>query len=182
MDKIRVGERMKELRKKEGLSLSELATSSGVQIATLSRIEHDTMTGTVEAHAKIAYTLNTSLSDFYRGIKIESNPIKAPVEGKSLKVITQGDVSSQLLTSDVSSKKLLPTLLTIKPYGKSTLDRTKFSAEEFVYMLQGTITVTVEDKTYKLSKGNTFYFNANEPHQFKNLSKIKAKLICVRTQ
>lgn len=173
---------MKELRQKEGLSLIELAKSSGVQIATLSRIEHDKMTGTVEAHAKIAYTLNTSLSDFYRGIKVASNPIEAPIIEKTPEIITHDNVSSQLLTKDVSSKKLLPTLLTIEPNGKSTIDKAKFSAEEFIYMLKGSIEVTVGNKTYKLSEGNAFYFNANEPHHFKNLRKTKAKLICVRTQ
>jgi len=182
MDKIRIGERMKKLRKKEGLSLSELATASGVQIATLSRIEHDKMTGTVEAHAKIAYTLNTSLCDFYRGIKVKSNPIEAPVEDKTLEVVTQGGTSSQLLTKDVSSKKLLPTLLTIKPSGKSTIDKAKSAAEEFVFMLKGSVEITVGDSSYRLSEGNAFYFNANEPHHFKNLRKTKAKLICVRTQ
>ena len=173
---------MKELRQKEGLSLIELAKASGVQIATLSRIEHDKMTGTVEAHAKIAYTLNTSLSDFYRGIKTESNPIEAPVKEEAPEVVTQGDISSQLLTKDVSSKKLLPTLLTIEPNGKSTIDKAKFAAEEFIYMLKGSVEIIVGDKTYKLSEGNAFYFNANEPHYFQNLRKTQAKLICVRTQ
>ena len=42
-----IGKRVKELRKARNMSLSELAKLSGVQIATLSRIENLKMIGTL---------------------------------------------------------------------------------------------------------------------------------------
>lgn len=186
MHKVRVGKRLKKLRQKQGLSLIELAKASGVQIATLSRIEHDKMTGTVEAHAKIAYILNVSLAKFYQGIEINSNPLKSllksPQEVEIPNVVIQGDASSKLLTTNTSSKKMFPTLLTIAAEGKSTIEKSESITEQFVYVLMGSVGVTVGTKTFRLNEGNTFYFNANEPHFFRNLRKAKAQLICVRTQ
>jgi len=182
MTKIKLGKRLRELRQKQGLTLQELAKLSGQQISTLSRIEHNKMTGTIATHAKVAYFFDISLSEFYKGIKVESSPIKVPFEENIPEIVTQGDTTSQLLTKNISNKKLLPTLLTIEPEGKTTKEKVKSGSEEFVYALKGSVEITIEDKTYKLSEGNTFYFNANKPHYFENLRKTKAKLICVRTK
>lgn len=182
MIKIKLGKRLRELRQKQGLSLIELAKLSGQQIATLSRIEHDRMTGTVATHAKVAYFLNISLSEFYKGIIVESNPLKAPSEEEIPEVVTQGSATAQLLTKNISTKKLLPTLLAIEPEGETAKEKSESITEEFVYVLKGSVEITVGDKTHKLAEDNAFYFNANEPHYFKNLRKTKAKLICVRTQ
>jgi len=182
MDKVLVGKRLKGLRQKQGLSLVELAKASGVQIATLSRIEHNKMAGTVDTHAKIAYILNVSLAEFYQGIEIKSNPLKSPQEEEIPDVVIQGDASSKLLTKNISSKKMLPTLLTIAAEGKTSIEKSESKAEQFVYVLMGSVTVTVGTKTFRLNEGNAFYFNAHEPHYFRNLWKAKAQLICVRTQ
>jgi len=77
---------------------------------------------------------------------------------------------------------MLPTLLTIADEGKTTIEKSESIAEQFVYVLKGTVTITVGTKTFRLKEGNAFYFNAHEPHHFRNLWKAKAQLICVRTQ
>ena len=44
---MNLGPRIKKLRTLKKISLTELSKESGVQIATLSRIEHGQMTGTL---------------------------------------------------------------------------------------------------------------------------------------
>jgi transcriptional regulator with XRE-family HTH domain len=63
-----IGKKVQELRKAKGMSLSELASKSGVQIATLSRIEHQKMVGTLESHIHIARALDVDLCGLYRDI------------------------------------------------------------------------------------------------------------------
>ncbi|MCK5178412.1 MAG: helix-turn-helix transcriptional regulator, partial [Candidatus Omnitrophica bacterium] len=60
-----IGKRLRELRMAQGMSLSGLAEKSGVQIATLSRIEHLKMTGTVESHMNIARALDIDITQLY---------------------------------------------------------------------------------------------------------------------
>jgi len=67
--KISISKKMKSLREEKGITLTKLSRQSGVQLATLSRIENDVMTGTLEVHAKIAITLGVELSDLYKNIR-----------------------------------------------------------------------------------------------------------------
>lgn len=72
--KIYIGEKIKAIRKAKKLSLTKLSELSGIQLATLSRIEHDKMTGTLETHARIALVLEISLSELYSDVQLKSDP------------------------------------------------------------------------------------------------------------
>ena len=63
-----IGKRLHELRRAKGMSLSQLSQRSGVQIATLSRIEHLKMTGTLQSHMNIARALGVNLGQLYKDI------------------------------------------------------------------------------------------------------------------
>lgn len=58
-----IGQTIKKLRVDRKIKLIELAEKTGIQIATLSRIEHGKMIGSVVSHAKIAKALDLELSD-----------------------------------------------------------------------------------------------------------------------
>ncbi len=77
MNRIVIGNKIKTLRWSKMITLKQLAELSGVQIATLSRIEHNKMTGTVTSHARIANALGVRLVDLYSDL----SP-KPPVESK----------------------------------------------------------------------------------------------------
>ena len=69
---IKIGDRIKELREEKNISLADLSKRSGVEIATLSRIENKKMVGTLESHARIAYSLDVELYQLYQDIKLTS--------------------------------------------------------------------------------------------------------------
>lgn len=73
---VRIGNRLKEIRKEKKVRLITLAELSGVQLATISRIENNKMTGTLETHAQLAYALGVELVDLYRDISIQNSPIR----------------------------------------------------------------------------------------------------------
>ncbi len=51
---MKVGNRVREIRKAKKVTLVELSKQTGIAQATLSRIETGSMVGTVESHRKIA--------------------------------------------------------------------------------------------------------------------------------
>jgi len=68
---MKISERIKQLRKQAKMSLSQLAKVSGLQLATLSRIEHDKMVGTIETHYRISKALSLSLSDYFKNVTFD---------------------------------------------------------------------------------------------------------------
>jgi len=53
--------------------------------------------------------------------------------------------------------------------------------DAFVYMLDGEASVTVEEKSYKLSAGEALILPANRPHSVKAIQRFKMLLTMIRS-
>ncbi len=177
-----IGKKIKELRKVQKMSLSTLAEKSGVQIASLSRMEHLKMIGTLESHMNIAKTLGVEITDLYIDIVKKEEKPEATNPQLPTDVFTYNDESScDILTTNVLSKKMMPTLLKIEPAGQTTKEKNLGGTEKFVYVLSGKVNVMIGNKPYPLTKNSTLYFNASAEHYFINLGKALTKIICITT-
>ena len=177
-----IGKRLKELRKTQGMSLSDLAEKSGVQIATLSRIEHLKMTGTLESHMSIAKALGIDITHLYVDIIKDEDKVDFKGSKSATDVFVHSDKSSyEILTSKVLSKKMMPILLKIEPSGRTNKEQSQIGTEKFVFVTEGKIEVIIDGETYTLSKNNTLYFDASLEHCFINIGKSTAKMLCVAT-
>lgn len=181
-----IGQRIKELREQRGMKLIELAAKSGVQLATLSRMEHLKMTGTLETHVKIADALGVDLVQLYTNIIREED--KTLHQKGTLPPPQPADIfvgstkaSYEILTSKVLGKRMMPILLKLEPGGKTNPEQNKPGTEKFVYVLDGKIEIKTGPDTFSLLKNNTLYFNAAVEHAFINKGKVAAKVIVVCT-
>ncbi len=62
---VLIGERIKEIRKKEGLTQAELAQKINVDPKYISRLETGSSTPSIAAMARISAALKTNLSEFF---------------------------------------------------------------------------------------------------------------------
>ncbi len=62
---MKLGEKLKLLRKDKDLTLDKLAELSGVAKATLSRIENGVTAGNLNTHLKICEALQVNLGELY---------------------------------------------------------------------------------------------------------------------
>ena len=53
------------------------------------------------------------------------------------------------------------------------------SGQEFVYVMEGTLTLVIEDETTILEAGNSFHIDSSIPHTWFNASKDPVKLLYV---
>lgn len=179
---MQIGKRIRELRKTKSMTLAELSQRSGVQLATLSRMENLKMTGTVESHVQIAKALGLDLPSLYKDITREDavGPKQTP---KTLKdTFSHSDQAYfEILTTQVLSKKMMPVLLKIEPKGRTNPEQNQPGTEKFVFVLEGEVTVQLGGQTYPLKKNNTFYFDAAVEHCFLNAGGAACKVIVVCT-
>ena len=71
-----------------------------------------------------------------------------------------------------------PLLVTIQP--KSTLEEDKpHAGEEFGYVLEGTITVVIDEERHQVKKGESFYLECDKPHFLENNTGRQAKAIWI---
>src|SRR5262245_11782611 len=177
-----IGTKIKEFREFKKRSLTELSKQSGVQLATLSRIENLKMTGTVESHMHIARALGVDITELYKEVIKEETKTEIQTPKSLHDTFSHSDQAYfEILTGNVLSKKMMPILLKIEPRGKTNIEQNKSGSEKFVFVLDGEIEVTVGSKTYPLLKNSTLYFEAAQEHFFANKGKNPAKVICIVT-
>ena len=180
-----IGKRLKELREQHNFSLTDLSQKSGVQIATLSRIENMKMTGTLESHMNIAKALNVDLVDLYDSLKSEDQNIEPPQVNKpqaAVESFTYNDRASyEILTSQLLKKKMLPIILRIDPDGKTNPEQSPAGAERFLFVLEGEVAVYIGKEHYSLKANSSLYFDASIEHHFENKGKKTVKVISVIT-
>jgi quercetin dioxygenase-like cupin family protein len=82
-----------------------------------------------------------------------------------------------LLAPD-THRQMMPVLTVFEP-GARTLSPAVHEGEEFVYVLDGTIGVTIATVERVLSRGESLFFDAREPHGYRNAGEGVARMIGV---
>ncbi len=180
-----VGPRLRALRKEQKVTLVDLAKASGVDAATISRIETGRMTGTLESHMRLAAALGVKLPDLYEGVEQartkDAVAVQPPSARTEVYVHGAGKSSMTMLTTDVLKKKLMPVLITIEAGGSTNKEEARVGTERFLYVLEGEIEARIGDQTHTLKRGGTLYFDASVPHSFRNSGRHAAKCLSVVT-
>jgi transcriptional regulator with XRE-family HTH domain len=176
-----IGKRIRELRQAQGMKLKDLADKSGVQIASLSRIENEKMTGTLDCHMQIAKALGVDLPLLYQNVNIDARFSKLLTASQTDSFSYNDKASYEFLTSRILSRRMLPTMLKIEINGATNEEINPEGSERFIFVLEGEITAVVGEEKFVLPKYHTLYLEASQPHKFTNTGKGIARAISVLT-
>ena len=174
----KLGEQIRNLRKQKKLTLVEVAQRTGIAQATLSRIETGTMTGTVESHAKIAEAIGVGLAELYQSTDEREDTIEIRKKEEGSKAVHHREqVHVEILTSESSTKKITPLLITLQGNGETSSESLERGVEKFFYVLEGEVKARVGQKDYHLKSGETLYFDASLAHKLINEKKPTTKIL-----
>lgn len=179
---MKLGEKLKLLRKEKEFTLDKLAELSGIAKATLSRLENSVTTGNLNTHLKICEALRVNLGDLYKGLENPSEKI-VTFDHKNLEKAEvfnyDENISSIILNKHAARNRMLPQLLIIDGKKSTPLEENPIGTDKFIYCLEGEAELTIAEKKYSLKKNATIYFDSSLPHSIKNTGEKKAKLITV---
>ena len=83
------------------------------------------------------------------------------------------------LSCDIAQKnEMEPILVTIEP-GGSTYPDNPHEGEEFGYVIEGAITIVIDNEKYQAKKGESFSIACDKPHYLENNSGRLAKVIWI---
>jgi transcriptional regulator with XRE-family HTH domain len=178
---LAVGLRVRQLRKVRGRSLKELALRAGLSVGFLSQVERGLSSVSVRALARIAEALDVGIADVF------------PVDsggGTQRRVVARVEERRRIDLADTLATKVLVTpfdqtprldiyIITLDPGGSSGEEAYAHSGEEAGFILEGGIELVVDGKKYILGEGDSFRFNSNSPHQFRNAADRPARALWV---
>lgn len=177
---MKIGKRIKQLRKEKNMTLEDLSKKTGVALATLSRMENNKMTGTLDSHNRICKALGASIADLYSKIEEASKTVESVSRQKRTEHFVHAKKAKyELLVTKTLDKNIMPLMMKISSGGSTQTEQNKVGVEKFIYITSGTLDATVGKEDYKLHHGDSLYFDASLPHSFKNTSKMEVHAICI---
>jgi len=183
--KLQVGQKIKAVRTKRGLSQSELAKMVGVTSSTISQVESNLIYPSLPALAKMAEVLSVQVSSFFR-TESASTPrvVFSPADYISVKLqdVPSDIVSARMLTPVDFPAKCELYLLEIQPGKKLSHHFFAHKGEELGYLLSGRLQMSLSNSVHKLKTCDAVYLSSDIPSQWVNAGPGVARLLWISVQ
>lgn len=172
----KIGARIHELRRRRGLNLRELALRSGVSHSSVSLIERDLMSPSVNTLTAILDALGSTLTGFFLDLKSDLPYTPFYSADELVEIGRRDGISYRMVGANYPNRHLLIVQETYAP-GASSGDLVAHSAQEGGLVTQGCIEVTVGGEVRELTTGDGFYFDSQLPHRFQNKSSVPCQIV-----
>ncbi|HKF01374.1 MAG TPA: cupin domain-containing protein [Candidatus Sulfotelmatobacter sp.] len=170
-----IGAHLRQLRARRRLSLAQVAEAVDISVGFLSALERSQMSGSVGTLRKLARFYKTNILDFFDVNGTGGRRVR-PTERKVLEA--GAGVRMELLAW--GNTVMEPHLFRIAPEAGSG-DPYTHEGEEFIYVLSGDLEITLDGEEHHLKPGDSFYFESNTPHRWKNPGKRETVVLWVNT-
>lgn len=180
---LRIGSRLKELRKTMGLSLKQLSEETRLSTPLFSRIENGLLMPSIPTLQAISNILKVDLGYFFkmeedRGYVITrqgSRKMTYSRRGTKKKAI----YGLEILAEGMENPFMEPCIVTEFARPEDDFQMARHDGQEFVYVLEGKLELTLGEKKFALNEGDAAYFIGEILHGGKSLSKKPARTVNV---
>jgi DNA-binding transcriptional MerR regulator/quercetin dioxygenase-like cupin family protein len=170
------GQRFRRLRTRRGLSLAQVARSTGVSVGFLSALERGQMRSSISTLKRIARFYKTNLlslfetnGDAQRHVRPSQRKILETSPGVRMELLAWGNTAME------------PHLFRVKPGGGSG-ESYAHEGEEFLHVLRGEFEIWLnKGERYLLKSGDSLYFESSMPHRWKNPGRTESWILWVNT-
>ena len=175
-----LGVRIRELRKKRGISGSELARRSGVSKSLISQIENDRANPSVDTIRAIAFTLGVPVFVLFLNGNLTQDGLVRKADRIALHV-PGSDAGRELLTPS-PPRKMVSVMGHLAPGKASSNSPVTHDGEEWILVLCGKVKVCIGENAYLLDEGDAIYFDPQLPHKLVNVGDVKTTFLSVGTE
>lgn len=180
---IAIGKRVKKLRLKNQYTLKKLSEETGLSIGFLSQLERDISTVAIDSLGKIAAIFNVELSYFFEDENKKTKEII--VRSFDQKYIQASKHTIQYtLSNDVENFKILPRIFMLLPSESGNLyhiESYSHDGEEFLYILEGVLTLFIDNIQYTLYPGDSIQFDSQKSHNWMNMTNNITRFIAINS-
>jgi transcriptional regulator with XRE-family HTH domain len=183
--KLKLGEKVKNLRLLRRYTLRQVSGKTGLSIALLSQVENNAVSPPVATLLRIARALDVNIGYFFR--EEESKERAVVVRKDERRKVFRGmpaqhresGYTYEALAYTKNSKHMEPFLVEFEPKKKEEVAFLNHRGEEFLFLFRGRLAFDYNQEEIILEAGDSLYFEADVPHAFRALKGKKAQGVVV---
>lgn len=172
-----IGVKIKSLRKERKLTLKQIADHTNLSISFLSQVERSKSSITLESLKKISEALGVNPSYFFS----ESDRKEETTIMRNVVSITntmENQFFYKDLSGNIENPLFNPILVLLNP-GAKREDSYSHSGQEFLYVLEGKLTILIDKEEHELNPFDCIYLDSTTPHNWINKTDSIVKFLCI---
>ena len=177
-----LGDRIRTVREKHGLSLDDISSRTGIDVSAINRIESNETVPPLGQLIRLSKALDMKMGYFI-----------SPGVGKPMTVVRRGQGKSvarygekkgrqygylyESMAPEKANRMMEPFIVTLLP-----TDAEEFSShdgQEFLFVLEGEMKVQVGDRAEHLYPGDAVYYDSVQPHLVRSAAGVKTTILAV---
>jgi len=178
-----IGSQVRRYRKQLGLTVAETAERAELSPGMLSKIENGNISPSLATLRALSLALNVPVTSLFRQFEEQRDAtfVRAgqglPIERRGTRSGHQYQLLGHSIHSDVSVE---PYLITLEE-DSEVFPIFQHGGVEFIYVLQGVVVYRHADATYRLSPGDSLFFDADAPHGPEELVEVPVRFLSIIT-
>jgi len=174
---VDIGNRIRELRLKRGLTQEELADRCELSKGFISQLERNLTSPSITTLTDLLESLGSDLRSFFSEPGDEK--LVFGEEDMFVKEMPDGMMGFiKWLVPSAQKNSMEPILIEMEPGGE-TVEDDPHEGEEFGYVLQGSVRLVIGDRKVRVKKDECFYFESSAPHKIVNTGRSRCKVLWV---
>jgi transcriptional regulator with XRE-family HTH domain len=180
-----IGEKLRRLRLRKSMGLSELSKHTGLSPSLLSKLERNLMHPTLPTLLRIALVFSVGLEYFFNP---DPRPVMAIVRKRVRLRFPEASGERQpayhfeSLDFVVENRKLNAYYAEFEAIEPSHVRKHQHPGAEFVYVISGKLAIEVGADDAELTEGDAVYFDSAIPHSYRRVgSRRTTALVIVAT-
>lgn len=166
-----IGEKISALRALKKIEIENLADKTGLSVRQLDHIESGVSIPSLGVLIRITRALGMRLGTLLDDTVKEGPAIVRSDEHQSTLSFSTNEHGNRehltflSLAPNKTGRNMEPFIIDIVPDKKNTISKSSHEGEEFIYVLEGKVTIHYGNETLELSKGDSIYLDSVVKHQ-----------------
>ncbi|MBQ9535623.1 MAG: helix-turn-helix transcriptional regulator [Clostridia bacterium] len=166
-----IGQKVKAIRQQKGLTLKELGDRTGLSTGFLSQFERGISTIAVDSLLDIAAAMDCDIYEILENVAPslpEDKLILRSYQRRNTQLSDEHQIHTDL-SAFPADKQMMFRQITLPPYPETAAPASyKHQGEEFIYVLEGILTLFINQKHFELYPGDTAHFSSEATHIWTN--------------
>jgi len=170
-----IGPTFRKLRLQRGESLATVSAAVNVSTGFLSNLERSQSGASIGIMHRLAKHYGLNIVDLFNPIE-STGPLVRPQDRKSL----DGGPGVRMESLAAGKITMEPHMFHVAP-GAGSGEAYSHEGEEFLYLVHGRLTITLDGEEFHLRDGDSFYFASKTEHRWFNPGKTETVILWINT-
>jgi transcriptional regulator with XRE-family HTH domain len=182
LQRYSIGKKLRRLRLRKSMGLSELSKHTGLSPSLLSKLERDLMHPTLPTLLRIALVFSVGLEYFFNP---EPKPVLEIMRKKErLRFPEESDSRHpayhfESLDFLAENRKLNAYYAEFEAAERSNARRHEHAGVEFLYVVSGKLALEIGEDEPELAEGDAIYFESSVPHGYRKVGSRRTTALVV---